>query len=148
MKKYAVTPRLGLSVLAISSALLLGACGKTNEPTTAGEKLDSAVSTVEKKSEALGADVKQGMEAAKTGAADAADTAKAQTQDASITTQVNAELARDPELSALKIDVDTNAGKVILKGSAPSDAARDRAVSLAKAVSGVVNVDNQLRVGG
>lgn len=148
MKKYAVTPRLGLSVLAISSALLLGACGKTNESTTAGEKLDSAVSTVEKKTETLGTDMKQGMDAAKTGAADAVDTVKAQTQDASISTQVTAELARDPELSALKIDVDTQAGKVVLKGTAPSDAARSRAVTLTRAVSGVVDVDNQLQIGG
>lgn len=148
MKKHAVTPRLGLSVLAISSALLLGACGKTNNSTTAGEKLDSTISKVEKKSGAMGTDLKQGMEAAKTGAADAVDAAKGETQDVSITAKVTAELARDPELSALKINVDTNAGKVVLKGTAPSDAARDRAMTLAKAVSGVVDVDNQLRVGG
>lgn len=148
MKKHAVTPRLALSVLAISSALLLGACGKTNEPTTAGEKLDSAISTVEKKSETMGTDLKQGMEAAKAGAATAVDAAKAETQDVSITAKVTAELARDPELSALKIDVDTHAGKVVLKGTAPSDAARSRAVTLTRTVTGVVDVDNQLRVGG
>ncbi len=148
MKRSAVTPHLGLSVLAISSVLLLGACGKTHESTTAGEKLDSAISTVEKKSEAMGTDLKQGMEAAKSSAADAVDAAKAQTQDVSISVQVTAELARDPELSALKIDVDTHAGKVVLKGTAPSDAARSRAVTLTRAVSGVVDVDNQLRIGG
>lgn len=147
MKKHAVTSRLGLSVLAISSALLLGACGKTNEPTTTGEKIDSAISTVEKKSEAVGAEMKQGVEAAKAGAADAVDAVKAESQDVSITTKVTAELARDPELSALKIDVDTNAGKVVLKGTAPSEAAKDRAVTLARAVSGVVSVESQLRVG-
>lgn len=148
MKKHAVTPRLGLSVLAISSALLLGACGKTDEPTTAGEKLDAAISTVEKKSETVGQDLKQGMDAAKAGTADTVDTIKAETQDATITTKVTAELARDPELSALKIDVDTNAGAVVLKGTAPTEAAKDRAVTLARAVSGVVSVDSQLRVGG
>ena len=148
MNKYAVTPRLGLSVLAVSTALLLGACGKSDQPTTAGEKLDAAVSTVEQKSEALGQDMKQGMEAAKAGTADAVETIKAETQDASITTKVTAELARDPELSALKIDVDTHAGTVVLKGTAPTDAAKERAVTLARAVSGVVSVENQLRVGG
>lgn len=148
MKKFAVTPRLGLSVLAVSSVLLLGACGKSDQPTTAGEKLDAAISTVEKKSEAVGQDVKQGMEAAKAGTAEAVDTIKAGTQDASITSKITAELARDPQLSALKIDVDTHAGAVVLKGTAPTDAAKDRAVTLARAVSGVVSVDNQLRVGG
>lgn len=147
MKKHVVTPRLGLSVLAISSALLLGACGKSNEPTTAGEKLDAAISTVEKKSETAGQDMKQGIDAAKASTAGAIDTVKAETQDAAITTKVTAELARDPELSALKIDVDTRSGTVVLKGSAPSEAAKDRAVTLARAVSGVVSVENQLRVG-
>jgi hyperosmotically inducible protein len=157
MKKHAVTPRLGLSVLAISSALLLGACGKSNEPTTAGEKLDAAISTVEKKSEAVGQDMKQGLEAAKASTAEVVDTIKAETQDATITTKVTAELARDPELtaelardpelSALKIDVDTYAGTVVLKGTAPSESAKDRAYTLARAVSGVVSVENQLRVG-
>jgi hyperosmotically inducible protein len=147
MKKHAVTPRLGLSVLAISSALLLGACGKSNEPTTAGEKLDAAISTVEKKSEAVGQDMKQGLEAAKASTAEVVDTIKAETQDATITTKVTAELARDPELTALKIDVDTYAGTVVLKGTAPSESAKDRAYTLARAVSGVVSVENQLRVG-
>jgi hyperosmotically inducible periplasmic protein len=148
MKKFAVTSRLGLPVLAVAFTLLLGACGKSDQPTTAGEKLDAAISTVEKKSEAMGQGMKQGMEAAKAGTADAVDTIKAGTQDASITTQITAELARDPQLSALKIDVDTHAGAVVLKGTAPTDAAKDRAVTLARAVSGVVSVDNQLRVGG
>jgi hyperosmotically inducible protein len=147
MKKHAITPRLGLSVLAISSALLLGACGKSNEPTTAGEKLDAAISTVEKKSEAVGQDMKQGLEAAKASTAEVVDTIKAETQDATITTKVTAELARDPELTALKIDVDTYAGTVVLKGTAPSESAKDRAYTLARAVSGVVSVENQLRVG-
>ncbi|HRA62207.1 MAG TPA: BON domain-containing protein, partial [Burkholderiaceae bacterium] len=129
MNKHIVTPRLGLSVLAISSVLLLGACSKSNEPTTAGEKVDAAISTVEKKSEAVGQDMKQGMEAAKAGTAEAVETVKAETQDAAITTKVTAELARDPELSALKIDVDTNAGTVVLKGTAPTEAAKDRAVT-------------------
>jgi osmotically-inducible protein OsmY len=147
MNKKAVTTRLGLSVLAISSAFFLGACGKVNEPATAGEKIDSAIATVEKKSEAIGKDVQQGLDAARASTANAVDTLKAETQDASITTQVTAELARDPELSALKIDVDTRAGTVVLKGTAPNESAKDRAVTLARAVSGVVSVQSQLRVG-
>ena len=145
--KTAVTPRLTLSVLAVTAALALAACGKADEPTTAGEKLDAAISTVEQKSEEVGKDMKQGLDAAKAGTAEAVDTLKAESQDASITTKVTAELARDPELSALKIDVDTHAGAVVLKGTAPSDAAKDRAVTLARAVAGVVSVESQLRVG-
>lgn len=66
--------------------------------------------------------------------------------DAVITTSVNAELAKDSSLSALKINVDTDAGRVALKGTAPTTAARERATTLASNVKGVVSVDNQLTV--
>ena len=68
-------------------------------------------------------------------------------KDAAITTKVNAELARDNDLSAIKINVDTAAGHVVLRGTAPNDAARDRATTIAQRVDGVLSVDNQLTVG-
>ena len=68
--------------------------------------------------------------------------------DAVITTSVKTELAKDANLSALKINVDTTQGRVSLKGSAPSREARDHATTLAKNVKGVQSVDNQLKVGG
>ncbi|MEO7150897.1 MAG: BON domain-containing protein [Burkholderiaceae bacterium] len=79
-------------------------------------------------------------------ARNAGDAAGTKVADAVITTSVNAELVKDKALSALKIDVDTSAGRVALKGTAPSAQARDRATQLASAVKGVVSVDNQLRV--
>ena len=69
-------------------------------------------------------------------------------QDAGITAMVNAELAKDSTLSLLRINVDTVGGQVSLRGSAPSALARDRATTLARAVKGVVSVDNQLEVRG
>jgi hypothetical protein len=69
-------------------------------------------------------------------------------KDAAITTAVNAKLAQDKALSAMKIDVDTVDGKVSLRGTAPDPAARQRATTLASAVDGVKSVDNQLVVGG
>ena len=68
-------------------------------------------------------------------------------KDAAITTAVNAKLAQDKSLSALRIDVDTVNGRVSLRGTAPDPAARERATTLASAVDGVVSVDNQLTVG-
>ncbi len=141
------TTRLSLAALACATLLGLTACDKPSPQATTGEKVDAAINTMEKKADAVGAEVKQGMETAKDSAAKAMDTAADKARDAAITTQINADLARDPELSALKIDVDTVAGKVVLKGTAPNDAARDRAASSAQAVNGVVSVDNQLRVG-
>ena len=83
---------------------------------------------------------------ARDAARNAGDAAGAKVSDAVITTSVNAELVKDPSLSALRIDVDTSSGRVALKGAAPNRAARDRATQLASAVKGVVSVDNQLRV--
>jgi hyperosmotically inducible protein len=69
-------------------------------------------------------------------------------KDAAITTAVNAKLAQDKTLSAMRIDVDTVDGKVSLRGTAPDPSARERATTLASAVDGVVSVDNQLVVSG
>lgn len=76
----------------------------------------------------------------------AGEAASNKVSDAVITTSVNAELARDPQLSAMNIDVDTEAGRVALQGSAPDRTSRDRATQIAAGVEGVVSVDNRLRV--
>lgn len=145
------------SILAVSAlALGLAACGKTEEPTV-GQRLDSAVEKTEQaaadarvKAESAMQNAENKMEQsaanAEATAKDAATTAKGAIDDATITAQVNAGLAKDPDLSALKINVDTVNGKVTLNGPAPSTVARDRAETIAKAVNGVTSVNNQLVV--
>jgi osmotically-inducible protein OsmY len=64
--------------------------------------------------------------------------------DATITTKVNAALAADKDLSALRIDVDTQNGIVTLSGPAPTASAKERASDLARKVEGVSSVNNQL----
>ncbi len=140
---------LTLSVAAVAATLALSACGdKAGPDQTAGQKVDAAISSIEKKADTVGADVKQGAETVKDTATKAIDSAADTARDAAITTQVHADLARDPELSTLKIDVDTVDGKVLLKGTAPNETAKARAASQAQAVVGVKSVDNQLRIGG
>ena len=145
-----------LSAIALA-ALALTACGKNDDSMTAGEKLDSAVASTEQKAEETRQDVKEGAADAKEAVKDAAQDAKVAganamdkagnaMEDAAITASVNAELAKDPKLSALKINVDTTQGRVALKGTAPDAASRDRATQLAAAVKGVLAVDNQLTV--
>lgn len=145
------------SILAVSAlALGLAACGKTEEPTV-GQRLDSAVEKTEQAATDARVKAESAMQSAETkmeqGAAnaeatakDAANTAKGAIDDATITAQVNAGLAKDPDLSALKINVDTVNGKVTLNGPAPSTVARDRAETIAKSVTGVTSVNNQLVV--
>jgi osmotically-inducible protein OsmY len=66
--------------------------------------------------------------------------------DAAITASIKAGIAKDPELSVMRINVDTNDGKVSLYGSAPNEAARQRAQSIAQNEKGVTAVDNKLAV--
>jgi len=134
--------KLALTLSALAAALSLAACNKADDQRTAGQKLDSTVAQAENKADQMksegreiGADARQ-----------AADNMGDKVKDAAITTAVNAELAKAPNLSALRIDVDTANGRVALHGTAPTPEARDRATALAAGVSGVVSVDNQLVV--
>ncbi|MCW5627049.1 MAG: BON domain-containing protein [Burkholderiales bacterium] len=122
-----------VSVLALSTAL--AACGKAGDDRTAGERLDSSIAATEQKSDELRAESREQMAEARSAVDDAA-----------ITTSVNAGLVKDPDLSALRIDVDTKDGVVSLEGTAPSETARDRAIEIARSVKGVVAVENRLTV--
>lgn len=72
--------------------------------------------------------------------------AASKVDDASITAKVNAALAGDKELSALRVDVDTRDGVVTLSGPAPTASAKERAAELALKVKGVASVNNQLTI--
>jgi osmotically-inducible protein OsmY len=128
------TLRLGAVAAALAAALSLAACNKAGEP-TAGQRVDGVI-----------ADAKQATQEVKKSGAQAADSMKSGAMDATITTKVNAALAADDKLSAIKIDVDTSNGRVTLNGSAPDPVSRERATSLAAAVEGVTSVDNRLAV--
>jgi hyperosmotically inducible protein len=66
--------------------------------------------------------------------------------DSTITAEVKSALAADPQLSALKIDVDTNNGVVTLTGPAPDEQSKSRATQIAAAPKGVMRVENRLEV--
>jgi len=140
-------PTLHVTGLIAARALAggLAACDK-NDGQTAGQRLDSAV----QKTEQAATDAQRKMETAAdqagTATRDAAAKALAVMDDAGITTKVSAGLARDPDLSAVKIDVDTRNGIVTLNGPVKSAEARERAGKIAQGVEGVNSVVNQLTV--
>jgi osmotically-inducible protein OsmY len=101
----------------VAAAALATACNRSPNEPTVGQKVDNVI-------------------------AKSADT----TKDVALTASIKTELARDPALSALAIDVDTNGGRVSLRGKAPDAAAVQRATAIARATQGVVGVDNQLVV--
>lgn len=137
---------LPLKLAAIAAiTFAFAACSKDDEM-TAGQKLDSAVAGAEEKVNEAQASVEKGIASAKEGTEAAASNVAGHAEDAAITAGVNAELAKDSTLSALKIDVDTSGGKVSLHGTAPDAESRERATRLANSVKGVTDVDNKLEV--
>ena len=141
-----LTYRMSLLAVACAAALTMAACSKQDDTRTAGQKLDDTIAKVDQKSEE--AKAKTAVEADKLGdkMSQTADKAEAKMADATITASIKSELARDPDLSALRINVDTRDGLVELNGTAPSDAAKDRATKLAAGIKGVLSVDNHLVV--
>lgn len=148
-----------------AAALLSGlaACDK-NDNRTAGEQLDSTLANTEQAAreakakaaaatqeakEAInhaGTEIKQGASELKADAADAAAKLEHAAADATITASVSAGLMKDPDLSAVRIDVDTQDGNVTLTGPAPSADAMAKAETIAKSVEGVKTVTNKLEV--
>lgn len=159
--------RLWLITLVAGSAVALAACNKGDDRTV-GEKVDAGIAKTEQmaseakaKTEQLASEAKAKTESSgtsaessmKQGTADAKEAVKdaggaiaATVDDASITAAVSAGLAKDADLSAIKINVDTKGGAVSLKGPAPNAAAKARAEEIAKGVKGVSSVDNQLEI--
>ncbi|MBI3345995.1 MAG: BON domain-containing protein [Burkholderiales bacterium] len=78
-----------------------------------------------------------------------AATAKVWVKDSVVTTKIKAELAASKISSLAKVHVETDAdGWVQLTGKVATQADKDKAESVAKAVDGVKSVDNQLVVSG
>ena len=72
---------------------------------------------------------------------------KAFVKDSVITTKIKAELAGEKLSSLVRIKVDTdNKGMVTLSGTAASQDAADKAVSIARAVKGVTSVQNNIQI--
>lgn len=150
-----LTPAFRVASIA-ALALTLAACGQSDDATV-GQKLDAAIAKTEQKADELGERAEAAVDKAQINAEKAGNEAKLSANeaasamadrldDAAITAAVSARLAGDPDLSAVKIDVDTKDGKVTLSGPAPSEAARARAAELAISVKGVLAIDNQLVV--
>lgn len=130
------TNRAALALLMALGALSV-ACGKKEPTTSAGERVDATVAEAR-------SDAREAGEAAQA----RMDETRAAVSDGAIVAEVNAKLAQDKELEATKIDVEVTNGTVVLKGTAPTDAAVMRAVSLAQGTSGVKSVTSELKVVG
>lgn len=81
---------------------------------------------------------------ARTEGREATSKAAAGMDDAAITTKVKSALLADSEVKGTQINVDTSHGTVTLTGTVDSQAQVQRAVEVAKGISGVQSVQNNL----
>lgn len=134
-----------VSALALSAALV--ACSKhQDDELTAGQRLDGAIAEAKQSARETKQDADKAIQQAERSASQAAENAAQTTTDMAITTKVNAALAVDDKLHATDINVTTKDGQVTLTGKAPDSTSRERATTLASAVNGVRQVNNQLVV--
>lgn len=156
---------LRLAVAGVFAAGALAACDRDTDRTLS-QKLDNAVSRTKtelaeagrKTKEELaiaGGKAKQELAVAGEKTRAGADEASAKARspqnreamsDAVITASIKTDYLKDPDLSVLKIDVDTKGGVVTLNGLAGDEAARVRAEKLAEGIKGVREVHNYLVV--
>jgi len=135
---------IAMFATSLVAALALSACNRHNDTETAGQKLDRNVAEARQEGQDAKQSAQQMGQEAKTNMEQGANKAGDDLNDAAITTAVKAKLAADSQLSALDIQVKTDHGDVQLTGTAPSDAARAHATTLASTVNGVQAVQNHL----
>jgi hyperosmotically inducible protein len=137
-----------LLALACSAAVLLAltACNKQDDGKTVGQSIDSGIAKTEQVAKDAGNTVKEASKEAQAAGSQAGASMGEKIDDVAITAKVSGSLAKDPDLSAIKINVDTKDGVVTLNGPAPNAAAKDKATAIAKQVQGVNSVNNQLMV--
>lgn len=142
------TPLL-TALVALSAAVTLVACDQPGK-TSVGQKIDGAIADVKSESQSAAdkakTEVRELAKDTQQAAGQAATAVATGAADMTITAKINAALAADSKLSALKIDVDTSQGRVKLMGTAPDAQSKDRATTMAAAVEGVSGVDNRLMV--
>jgi osmotically-inducible protein OsmY len=136
-----------LLALACAAAVLLAltACGK-QEDKTVGQSIDASIAKTEEAAKKAEETMAQAAKDAQAAGNQASTTLGEKVDDLAITASVTGGFAKDPDLSAIKISVDTKDGVVTLSGPAPTAAAKDKATDIAKQVKGVTSVNNQLMV--
>lgn len=78
---------------------------------------------------------------------DRTSAAKEFVKDSVITAKIKAKMAKEKDVSAMHIKVDTDkSGVVYLSGTAKSQEEVDRAVAIAREVEGVTSVENKIEI--
>lgn len=148
--------QLGMALL-LGTLVIAAGCDKQNTPAssdqTVGQRVDKMIDKTNQAAEKAGDKIAEATKSAESAAKSTAETVQQKAgqvgtvlEDSAITASIKANLLREPGLSALKIDVNTVKGEVTLNGEVESNAARERAESVAAAAAGVIKVKNSLQV--
>ena len=135
-------------VMTLAAGLALTACDDRSDRTM-GQKLDSALERTQQKLAAAGDKIAQQTDKAVGAVKEktVVETGREPNRvlsDGAITASIKTDFLKDPDLSILKIDVDTKEGVVTLNGLADNEEARGRAEKIAQGVKGVKEVRNFL----
>ena len=137
-----------LAIAVIAAGVTAAVVANYYDGRTLGSRVDATIGAAESKVAQGVDDLRSAASGAAQSTAEAADRVATAMGDTAITAAVKTALAADPSLSAVKIDVSTRQGTVLLEGPAPDTKSRQRAEVLALAPDGVVRVDNRLAVRG
>ena len=147
------------AIAAVAGVALVACDDRTDR--TVGQKLDSALQRTQQKLASAGDKIAQQTDKAVSAVKNKTAEVKNKTTEATapngppsskpladtaITASIKTDCLKDPDLSILKIDVDTREGVVTLNGLADNEAARTRAEKIAEGVKGVKEVRNFLVV--
>jgi len=130
----------------VITALTLAACEDRGDRTI-GQQLDSALQRTQQRLAAAGDKIAQQTDRAVDAVKEKTKTSanhdvRRTANDSAITASIKTDFLKDPDLSVLKIDVDTHDGVVTLNGLADNDEARQRAEKIAEGIKGVKEVHN------
>ncbi len=131
-------------VMAMAAAA--AACSRPDDGQTPGQRTDAVIGQAERGAERAASNTREAAREAGQQTREVAGDVATKARDMAITTEVKMRLARDEQLQALAIDVDTVNHQVVLRGNAPNTEARTRATELARGVDGVTEVRNELNV--
>ena len=139
--------------LAMLTMVMEGCARHTEDGQTVGQKLDRVINrtslAIIEAGDSLGSQVEQANSTVSSVASSISDGALITTLavgDSAITASIKTGFIRDPDLNALKIDIETRNGVVSLNGLACNEEGRERAESIARATKNVVRVNNYLAI--
>jgi len=139
--------KINYLLAALLALFVLSACdSRQQQGATVGQKVDKAIASAQNAAADVKQSAKQGLDEAAQASKEKSEQVAQKVNDAAITASIKAGIAKDPELSALRVNVDTKNGQVSLYGAAPNEAAKQRAQTIAMNEKGVTGVNNELAI--